>query len=205
MAHIWQVVWQWSGTTGGLGYTNLFYNATAGTGSEALAAVNKSRTLFQGVGAYIPPNVSVSPHTDVRLIEDTTGDLVNIFTATGITPVPGTASDPHYSGASGACVDWLTGVLHGKHMMVGRTFFVPTSWVVFDTNGTLTGQAVTDIALAAEAHRTASGPVFGVWGRPRKEKPKPGGGVIPALTGLFAPAISSRVPDKAVVLRSRRD
>ncbi len=204
MAHIWQVVWTWSGTTGGIGYTNLFYQGTAGTGSEALAAVTKSRALFQGVAAYLPSSVSVTPLTDVRLIEDTTGDLVNIFTVTGITAVAGSGGTTGYAGASGACIDWLTGVLHGKHLMVGRTFLVPAAQSIYQNNGTLTPQAVTDLALAAEGMRNAAGPVFGVWGRPRKADPT-ANPPIAQRNGLFSPAISSRIPDKGVILRSRRD
>jgi len=204
MAHIWQVVWQWGGTTGGAGYTNLFYQATAGTGSEALAAVTKSRALFQAVAAYVPDRISMTPHTDVRLIEDSTGDLVNIFTVSGVTPVQGGSVGGGYAGASGGCIDWLTGVLHGKHLMVGRTFIVPAANALYESNGSLTSQALIDLANAGEGMRNAAGPVFGVWGRPRKATTV-GGITRPALTGLFAPAISSRVPDKAVVLRSRRD
>jgi hypothetical protein len=204
LAHIWQVVWNWTGTTGGIGYTNLYYGSTAGTGSEALAAVQKAYTLFQNAKAHLPGGVTVAPFTDVRLIEDTTGDLVNIFTVTGVPSVGGGGGAFGYSGASGACIDWLTGVIHGKHLMVGRTFLVPASQATYETNGTIAAQAIIDIATAAEAMRVGSGPVFGVWGRPRKARTV-GGVTIPALTGLFAPAISSRVPDKAVVLRSRRD
>jgi hypothetical protein len=204
VAHIWQVVYTWNGETGGIGYTNLFFASTAGTGSEALAAVNKAHTLFQGIAAYIPGRITIAVQTDVRLIEDTTGDLVNIFTVSGVPSIPGGGANVPYAGASGACIDWLTGVLHGKHLMVGRTFIVPASASVYDFDGSIVAQAVIDLALAAEGMRTAAGPVFGVWGRPRKAKTV-GGVTVPALAGLFSPAISSRVPDKAVVLRSRRD
>jgi len=204
MANIWQVTYQWSGTTGGLGYTNLYFEAVAATGAEALGAVNKAHTLFQGMAAYVPNLVQITPFTDVRLIEDTTGDLVNIFTVTGVSSIGGGAVASQYSGASGACIDWLTGVIHGKHLMTGRTFFVPLAALAYENNGTLADQTVTDIALAAEGFRTAAGPAFGVWGRPRKEQVPPNPNK-PALTGQFARAIGSRVPDKAVVLRSRRD
>jgi len=47
-------------------------------------------------------------------IEDTTGDLINIFTVYGISAVHGTGGPGGYAGASGGCVDWLTGAIHGK-------------------------------------------------------------------------------------------
>lgn len=204
MANIWQITWRWAGIVGGTGYTNLFYASTAGDGTEALAAATKSRLLFDGMKTLLPSTVNLTLSGDVRLIQDSSGDLVTIFTVSGPTQVTGTGSSSSYAGASGGCVDWLTGVVHGKHLMVGRSFFVPMVATAYDA-GTLAAGTLTTMATAAEAMRTATGPAFGVWGRPRDEKTKPGGGVIPALTGQFAAAISSRIPDKAVVLRTRRD
>jgi hypothetical protein len=205
MASVWQVVYNWSGTTGGAGFTNLFFEALQGNGTEALAAVTKGRILFQALNFYLPNTITITPSSDVRLIEDSTGALTNIFTVTGVSGVVGSAPAGVYSGPSGGCIDWLTGVIHGRHLMVGRTFLVPMANNAYQNNGTLGSQVVADMATAAESFRTASGPAFGVWGRPRKAVTLPGGEVRPALVGHFARAISSRVPDKAVVLRSRRD
>jgi hypothetical protein len=204
MASIYQVTWRWQGTTGGTGYTNLYYQVTAGDGTEALAAVTKSRLLFDGAKALLPNLVQISLQTDVRVIEDTTGDLVNIWTVSGPAAVTGTAGASYFAAPVGGCVDWPTSTIHGKHMMTGRTFFVPLYSATFDTNGSLAIGTLNTLATAAENMRTASGPTFGVWGRPRAAKTV-GGVTVPALSGLWAPALSSRIPDKAVVLRSRRD
>jgi len=204
VANIWQVTWRWTGGVGGTGYTNLFYASTAGDGTEALAAATKSRLLWAGVAALIPSGIQLSLQGDVRLIQDSTGDLVTIFTVSGPLAVNGSGPATSYGGASGGCVDWLTGVVHGKHLMVGRTFIVPLPGNAYDA-GTLSTSTLTTMATAAESMRTASGPAFGVWGRPRPTTPRPGKPDLPALTGVFATAISSRIPDKAVVLRSRRD
>jgi hypothetical protein len=204
MANIWQVTWRWTGFTGAPGYTNFYYAATAGDATEALAAATKSRLFFSGVASVLPTFVNVALVTDVRLIDDGTGNLVSIFTVTGISSVTGSAGSSAYPGPAGGCVDWITGVVHGKHLMTGRTFLVPLLGSAFDTNGSLASGIITTIATGSEAMRTASGPAFGVWGRPRAAKTV-GGVVIPALSGLWSAAVSSRVPDKAVVLRSRRD
>jgi len=204
MASIWQVTWRWAGLIGGTGYTNLYYAASTADGAEALAACTKSRLLFDGVKTLIPTAASISLQGDVKLLEDTTGDIVNIFTVSGPAAVTGTGSGTAYAGGTGVCVDWLTGVVHGKHLMMGRTFFVPTVSTAFVT-GVVAPGTLTTFGTAAEAMRTATGPAFGVWGRPRAAKALPGGGTSPALTGHFANAISSRIPQKAVVLRSRRD
>src|SRR6185503_8582533 len=158
--------------------------------------------LFAALAPQLPSNIHVAPLTDVRLIEDTTGNLINIYTVTGLPGHQGGGGTAGYSGASGGCIDWLTGVIHGKHLMVGRTFVVPLTGGAYENNGSLTTAVVTALANAAEAMRTNNPNIpFGVWGRPRKAKTLPGGEVIPALPGHFANAISSRVPDKAVVLR----
>jgi hypothetical protein len=204
MARIMQVTWQWSGTSGGAGFTNLYFQSTVGDPAEALECANKSRVLFQGMTAHLPDPVLISLNSDVRLIEDTTGDLVNIFTVVGPSPVQGIGGTAGFAGASGGCVDWLTGVIHGKHLMVGRTFFVPLTADSYSSSGALTPQTVTAIGTAAESMRTGTGAPFGVWGRPRKAKVPPDPNK-PQLTGHWAQAISSRVPNKAVVLRSRRD
>jgi hypothetical protein len=204
VARIWQVTWHWTGTSGGNGYTNLYFGAQVGDGTEAFSACNKSRALFDGVKSLLPDPVNISLVSDVRLIEDTTGDLVNIFTVVGPSAVNGTGGSGSYAGASGGCVDWLTGLVHGKHLMVGRTFFVPMVNLAYSSTGSLASTTVVTIGTAAQDMSTSAGPVFGVWGRPRKAVTV-GGISRPALVGQFAPAISNRVPNKAVVLRSRRD
>jgi hypothetical protein len=206
VASIWQVVWEWSGFAGATGYTNLYYRATAGDGNEALQACNKSRLLWAGgTAGLVPPSVTVSLQSDVRLLDEATGDLRNIFTVVGVSPVTGAAPLNSYSAASGACVEWLTGVIHGKHLMVGKTFIVPGSINMYQSGGQIASAAISALATNAEAMRTATGPAFGVWGRPRKAVTRPDGTVRPALTGIFVPAISSRVLGKVAVLRSRRD
>ena len=193
MASIWQVTWRWTGFTGAPGFTNLFYESTAGTGTEALAAVTKSRLLFNGVTGTLNSNTHIDPVTDVKLLDDASGDLLNIFTVTGVTGVTG-ANGGTYVGPAGGVIDWLTTTVNRGKRVQGRTFVVPMSSSVFDNDGTITGTNVTALATAAEAMRTASGPTFGVWSRP-----------IDGAGGLWGPAISSRVPDLAAVLRSRRD
>lgn len=203
MAAIYHVKWGWSGPAGGQGYTNLFFDATVDTPTDALTAVTNSRLLFSGVSALIPAAYTITPFTDVRVLDDVTGDLLNIYTVTGVTPVT-CGGGGVFSAPSGACVDWLTTTVHGSRRMQGRTFFVPLFGSAYGSNGTLLDAYVTTIATAAEAMRTASGPAFGVWGRPRAADPThtpP----ITARDGKWGPAVSSRVPDLAVILRSRRD
>jgi hypothetical protein len=155
------------------------------------------------VSALIPAAYTITPFTDVRVIDDVTGDLLNIYTATGVSPVT-CGGGGVFSAPSGACVDWLTTTVHGTRRMQGRTFFVPLFGSAYDSNGTILNAYVTTIATAAEDMRTATGPTFGVWGRPIPP-PVPPATTPVARDGIWGPAVSSRVPDKAVILRSRRD
>lgn len=203
MANIWQVTWQWTGFPGANGYTNLHFRSTAGDATEALAAATKSRIFMASFAGIVPIGITISLVTDVRLLDEVTGDLVNIFTVSGITDcvMGGVATR---SAPSGGCVDWLTTTVHGSRRLQGRTFVVPLSTDQYQSDGSLVAGAVTALATGAESMRTATGPAFGVWGRPRVANPSH----VPPITardGLWGPAVSSRVPDKAVVLRSRRD
>lgn len=203
MAAIWQVTWEWSGQQGLPGYTNLFYDGGVPDATGALAAATKSRLLWAGLPTCTPSGVVLSLVTDVRLLEETDGTLLDIFTVSGISSVTGTGGASG-AGVAGGCIDWLTSTVHGTRRMQGRTFLVPLANGSYDSNGTLNGPTLTTIATAAEAMRTATGPTFGVWGRPRAADPDH----VPPITaraGLFGAAISSRVPDKSVYLSSRRD
>jgi phospholipase/lecithinase/hemolysin len=68
--------------------------------------------------------------------------------------------------------------------------------VTFDTDGTLSGAAYTQIKSAADALIAAGAGNFVVWHRPTTK-----GGT----DGSFGPVVSSRLRDKAAVLTSRRD
>jgi hypothetical protein len=203
MTSMYQVVWGWHGPVGGDGYTNLFFDATTDTPTAALAAVTNSRLLFDGVKALIPSAYTITPHTDVRVLNDADGTVLNIYTVTGVPAVPCGGAGV-FSAPSGAGVDWLTATIHGRRRMQGRTFFVPLFGSAYDSDGSILNAYVTTIATAAEAMRTASGPAFGIWGRPTYVKPATTPPTIDR-PGKFGPAVGSRVPDKAFILTSRRD
>jgi hypothetical protein len=192
MPNILQVRYDWTGFTGAPGYSNLHFRSTTGDATEALAAVTKGRLLFTGLPFNLPSSVHIANSTDVRLLDEATGDLVDIFTVTGLSEIVG-GSAAVYSGSSGMCVDWLTTTVHRSRRLQGRTFMVPLAGDQYQTDGSPAAGAITRLASSAEAMRTASGPAFGVWGRP-----------VGGAGGVWGPAVSSRVPDKAVVLRSRR-
>jgi hypothetical protein len=102
-----------------------------------------------------------------------------------------------YSAASGACINWYTdGVRNGRRVR-GRSFMVPIGSNGMENNGTLNATALgswrtaTDLLIASFENST-----LGVWSRPS----------APAATdGIWHKTTSMTIPDKAAVLRSRRD
>jgi len=203
MASMYQVQWRWSGFVGGPGYTNLFFAAVTASPTDALAAANKSRVLFDGVKGGLMGNTTISLMSDVKVIEDSDGETLDIYSVSGVSPVTGAGSGS-YAAPVGICIDWLTNTLHAGRRMQGRTFLVPVTIDALSGDGSPSSAFITTVQGAATAFQAAAGPTFGVWGRPRKADPD-AVPPKPAVAGLWGPVLSSRVPDKTVVLRSRRD
>jgi len=140
------------------------------------------------------------------VIEETTGEMVNILNATGGGSYLSNASAGQVmAGASGAVVNWRTGVVRKGRRIKGRTFLVPLKTTVYDEDGTLTSAAIGTINSAAAALINTTGEAdLGVYGRPTRQRGDDGAmETIP--DGLWAVATSFNVPDMAAVLRSRRD
>lgn len=178
----------WSGVPGLPGYTT-FRWADALTATQATAAAAAMRQMFKTLEGFLPQQVTVS-WDGVAVHRGTDGKATGTVSYTIPDPVPGTATI-QYSAASGACVNWITGLYVNGRRFRGRTFLVPLAGC-YENNGTLTPTAPSVIANAAEEVRTSvtgmilnggdttrgyfEGPISGVW-----------------------------VADRAAVLRSRRD
>ena len=116
-----------------------------------------------------------------------------------------------YNAAGGAMIKWLTtGIVRG-HRVRGRTFLVPLGGDLYQADGTLNDGVAASILLNAGNLVTALSTSMFVWSRPRKATPQwtdVRGHVHPARlasVGEVFPIIAASVPDKSVVLRSRRD
>jgi len=207
MTGMFQVTATWTGMPGQPGYTNLYFIHSDPPSTGAQNAVNNVRTFFAAVSSLIPSVVSIQVSPTVKVMDDSDGGLTDIISvATAPTAVAGGAAGSQWSGPVGACVDWDTAGLHGytgeARRVRGRTFLVPLG-AVFDA-GSLNDSFVTTIQTAATALRTATGPTLGIWARPRPAKPL-ATPPRPLLPGEIFPVVANHVPDKSVVLRSRRD
>lgn len=175
----------WSGWPGAPGYTNFF----VGT-----AIVNQTaiRAFFGALAGILPSTVSIQVPDTGDVVDETDGTITGVWSGTSSTLLTGLISGV-YASPAGACVNWRSGLIVAGRRVMGRSFLVPLAGAAFQNDGTLSTSALGDLQSAATNLISALAGELKVWSRPR-----------PALTGQAATVISSNVPDKAVVLRSRR-
>lgn len=184
-----RVVVSWAGgSVAGLAVNVLHYAGDVGSPDSALI-----KAAYDAVKANIPNNVTMTIPNSGDVIEDTTGELLSVWTSTGGGTVTGTASPAQAAGV-GACVTYRTGGIINGRKLRGRTFLVPYAASSYDTDGTLTtnGKTFTDAFATAIM---ASGPLA-VWHRPTTAGGSDGNsyGAVLAITH-----------DKVAYLSSRRD
>lgn len=155
------------------------------------------KTAFQNISGAIAPGTVITIPNSGDTIDDVTGDLVGVWTATGGGNFTGT-SDGRIAAGVGACIGWTTGGIvvgtKGPRKLRGRTFLVPLGSSSYGPDGTL-GDGTLTACQAVGAGLMAAGPLA-VWHRPNPTISQPGNsyGVI-----------SAKVRDKVAFLSSRRD
>lgn len=189
MALINRVRVAWTGIPAGPGVSTFYFAAGTVPGGSL-------RTLFTDFQNHIPTGITIVFPTVGDQLESTTGVIAGSWTAGPTTEVAGLAAAAPYSAVSGMCIDWLTASVVGGRRPMGRTFFVPLATTVYQNNGTILDSFLTVARAAASTFVTAMGSNFVVYSRPNAALARP---------GAASPVVSSKVPDKAVVLRSRRD
>lgn len=208
-----RVKMQWSGFQGGPGTTSFYFRDFGGGGEwnpsnvEAAAAATRVQTFADALKTYIVAGSSLQVLSDVEEVESTNGNLVDVWNGGAQAPIASMNSAGGYSAASGAVINWKTGVVRRNRRIQGRTFLVPLGPNVYENNGTLLTAAVNALTAAGTALIDGAGtPDLGVWARPTRVKDANGnytGETLP--DGEWALVSSLRVPDMAAVLRSRRD
>jgi len=170
--------------------------AHAPTAADLTAIKNFWNALVAG----LPNTLSLQVQGTGDIIESTTGQLTGVWAATQPAAVTGTSASG-YAAPVGTLVHWLTpGIVNGRHVR-GTTYIVPTV-NQFEPGGTPVATWLTTLTTAATTLWGALGTDFSVYAR--KYDPPPGSsnphrdGSIHAVTGV-------QVPDKSIVLRSRRD
>lgn len=200
MVEIAKVTINWTGFAGAPGYTNLYWRdfETSGLDQAIIdGAVTKTDTWISSVQSRVPTSVRLRVNRQVEIIESTTGQLTRFMQATADTTERVGTGTGAYSAASGLVVNWYTdGVVRGRRVR-GRTFIVPLAGNALDTDGSIAAAALTGMATATTTLISNTGVGdLGVWSRPSA----PG-----ATDGQWFSTTSFTIPDKAAVLRSRRD
>lgn len=163
-------------------------------GSDSSAPdVGAVKAAFTAAASALPNTVTVTVPGSGDVIEDTTGALVDVWTASGGGIVSGSATTAGPAGV-GVCVGWLTGGIVAGRRLRGRTFIVPIPGNSYNVDGTLT-TATTNVWTTWANAIIASGG-FGVWHRPTSAG---------ASDGNSYAVLSARIRPKVAFLSSRRD
>jgi len=194
MATIVEVQFETIGFPGAPGFTTMYFE---GASQEERDAATDHVTQFMTVAkTAFPTNWAYQIKPECRVLEDTTGALLDIHTtsASNDDQVLGLSAGTSFGpGPSGACMSWRTATTNWSRRVRGRTFFVPLAAAMYDANGTLNGGLITALNGAAVTLIAHTEGRFGIWSRPRA-----GAG------GKFALATTGAVKDQAAILRSRR-
>lgn len=190
MTSLHRVVIQWQGPmVKGAAVSVLHYSASEG-GSPPVAALVSA---FTAVKNYFPLGMSWTIPGSGDTIDDTTGELTAVWTATGGATVAAAGSGNCAAGV-GACIGWSTGGIVNGRKLRGRTFLVPLTYGAYDGDGTIEATTLGNLRTFANAVQ-ASGPLA-VWHRPTSAT---------ATDGNSYGVIANKVNDKVAILTSRRD
>lgn len=177
----------------GAAVTVLHWSGAEGDAPPVGAVVS----AFNAVKTMFPLGLSWTIPGSGDKIEDTTGDLAGVWTATGGATVSATGSASCAAGV-GACIGWTTGGIvsgtKGPRKLRGRMFLVPLTYGVYDGDGTIEPGALGNLRTFANSLQ-AAGPLA-VWHRPSSST---------ASDGNSYGVISNSVRDKVAFLSSRRD
>ena len=192
----------WSGLGVGPGLSTFFFGDTT-------SDMDPLKTFLTQMCFYLPNSAAFTIPNGGDKINETDGKIVGTWVATNAGGSTGSGGTAGYSGVSGFCVNWLSSLIVNGSRVQGRTFFVPASVNLYQSNGTIVDGTLSTLQAQAQAMVVAYAGEFKVFSRPFAGRaasagppPKP---AIPPRVGSAAQVIAARVPDKAVILRSRRD
>lgn len=194
MANILHVTMNWSGFPGAPGFSNFYFANTADL-TGANSAVTKVQQFADALHFYLPANVTLQASTEVEVIDEENGDLVDVITATASSPAWVGTDTGIYAAPAGAVINFKTAGVHSGRRVRGRVFIVPLGGDQYQSDGSLLDATRTGLAAAGNAFIT--GGALGVWARPK--------GPPPVVAGKLYDALTASVADKVSILRSRRD
>lgn len=165
-----------------------FYFGSSTTDMTAL------RTFWDAVKANFPNTMTIQVPNSGDTINETNGQITGAWSGPAQTSVIGTGGVGGYLSTAGAMVRWTTPQVVDGRRPIGKTYLVPAVLGIFDSAGTIATASLNAYQAAATALITAYAGEFKIFHRPNTK----GVGVACTIT-------SATIPDKQVVLRSRRD
>lgn len=178
----------WQGWPGSPGVSQMYIAGTPVQGN-----IDAIRTFFNSLAAGLPSGLTIQVPSSGDVLSETDGSIQTTWSV-GSTPAVVTGTNlGAYAGNAGAVVHWLTAGVVSNRRVRGRTFLVPLCNDRYDTSGSISTAFLSTLSTAASTYVTAQAGAAVVWARP-----------APGRSGSMHAITSSRVPDLAVSLRSRR-
>jgi hypothetical protein len=185
----------WTNFPGAPGLST-FYLAAGSTNTAPIT------TFFNSIKDIFPNLLTTTVPSSGDSIDTATNKIVGGWTGSGGGSNASIASANPFSGTSGALVHWDTNAVLNGRRLVSRTYLVPLNQTQYANDGSLNGTVITTITNAATALITALTPSLISYGPPRDAGTL--GPDDPGKAAISSPITSARVPDLAVVMRSRR-
>lgn len=186
MASLERVVVEWTGATALPGISVFYGNPSVPT------LANEVYDFFDAIKDLIPSAISLNIPSSGDIIDDTDGALAGTWSTTGVGTLAMTGFGAYAAGV-GARVIWRTNGVRNRRRVRGSTFVCPLITNVYESNGTITSAALTQLETAAGV--LASAGTLAVWSRPTS---------VGAADGASNTVLSAQVPDRVTSLRSRR-
>lgn len=191
---------EWVVPGGGRGVSRFHSQPAAATGANRQAWVDAIRAMFAAFPSQFPNVVSWNFASEIADMNAADGSIASYFGVTAPASLAGSASSGEYSAPSGCIIRWDTAAVAGNRRVRGRTYLVPLTRGAYDLQGSIQPATITQIQGAAQTYAafTQSGAII-----PHVYSPPVVG--VGARAGFISPITGAVVPDKACVLRSRRD
>lgn len=189
-----QLTCRYNGFTGAPGWIKMKFIGNLDVATSNTAAAN-FKTFLNAFGGSTMPTGATITFDAVCQEFDGQGKLSGEHSLTTIpTAVVGTGTGG-YAGGSGMVVNWLTDAFVQGKRIRGRTFLVPLSNSVFQSDGTIADAFRTTATTAATTFATST-PQPAVWSVRNL-----GGSPVYTIAGMTG----ATVPDRSALMRSRRD
>lgn len=190
-----ELVVLWQGALAGMpGYTKMRFIGEL-TGSQLSTAATNLAAFLNVAKTYIPNalTLTIQPTATWHADDGTLTAEVAIPSVPAALVCLGSGG---VAAATGMLVRWQTGAINGGHKVEGRTYIVPVYSGALQSDGTLLDTNRNALQTAANTFASST-PSPAVNSRSRPGNPAAGNQTVAMLSAI--------VPDKQVVLRSRRD